>query len=167
MVLRKSASTGAIQVGGSLQGQAAFGSLVDRAQLRKQNRAVSRSQAKQMERINGSIAEQNDVLGMRIVQKKAFVNCEMQPVWKVEGAVGVLQSEGAGSPGKGPRTEPAPETCAFCNRLLAEGAYYRHCSCACKCVGHVLCVRQWSQERPMCPNGAALLTKTELRDIFG
>ena len=36
-----------------------------------------------MERINGSIAEQNDVLGMRIVQKKAFVNCEMQPVWKV------------------------------------------------------------------------------------
>merc|ERR1719379_2788743 len=122
MVLRKSQSTGAI--GGSQLGQAAFGGLLDRARARQQNRLVDRSQAKQMERINGSIAEQNDILGMRIVQKKAFVNCEMQPVWKVDGAVGVLQGDAVGSPGKGPRTEPAPETCAFCNRLLAEGAYY-------------------------------------------
>jgi hypothetical protein len=165
--MRKSASTGAIQVGGSQLGQAAFGGLIDRAKARQQNRQVDRSQAKQMERINDSIANQNDVLGMRIVQKKAFVNCEMQPVWKVEGGHGVLQSEGVGGSSAGPQRVAAPEVCSFCNRLLAEGSYYRHATCACKCAGHVLCVRQWSQERPMCPNGCALLTKAELRDIFG
>merc|ERR1719473_1908898 len=107
MVLRKSASTGAIQVGGSQLGQAAFGGLLDRARARQQNRAVDRSQVKQMERINGSIAEQNDVLGMRIVQKKAFVKCEMQPVWKVEGACGVLQNDGPVSPNAGATREVA------------------------------------------------------------
>jgi hypothetical protein len=105
---------------------------------------------------------------MRIVQKKAFVNCEMQPVFKVEGGVGVLQAEGAVElkPPKGLKVV-APEACAFCHRLLEEGSYYRHATCSCKCAGHVLCVRQWSQERPMCPQGCALLTKAELRDIFG
>jgi hypothetical protein len=167
MVLRKSQSTGAIQVGGSQLGQAAFGGLLDRAKARKQNLAMDRSQAKQMERINGSIAESNDMLGMRIVQKKAFVNCEMQPVFKVEGGAAVLQTEGAVKESARGAKMVAPEVCAFSNTRFEEGSYFRYATCACKCPGHVLAIRQWSQERPMCPRGAPLLTKAELRDIFG
>lgn len=144
-------------------GAMAFGGLADRAQRRSQSRVVDRSQVKKMRQLNDSIDQSNHMLCMQNLQKKIFVKCEMQPVWKVEGGYGILQKEN----GSGPERCEVPATCAFSNAVLTEGAYIRHAPCKCKCAGLVLALREWSQQHPTCPLNQPLVTNAELQEIFG